>query len=97
MGSEVLVSILLLVSIVAVILLAAVFWRLYDILGDVKTVSRLSAKRAEQIDKMLSNLEQTVYGYLDAAKGFMSSVGFVKVIKSFFDKYKKGDQNGEEE
>jgi len=95
MDTELLKQILILVSILAVAILIAVFWRLYDILGDVKTVSRLSAKRAEQVDGMITKFEQSVTDYLDSFKVFLSSLGFIKNIRNYFDNNKKGDQDGQ--
>ncbi len=96
METELLKQILILVSIAAVVMLMVILWRLYSILGDVKTISTLSVKRAQQFDGMITKFEQTVTEYLDGFKGFLSSVGFIKNIAKYFETNKKGENDGKE-
>ena len=79
--SETLVGVLYLVLIIAVCMLTAVFWRLFDILGDIKKTTERIDRRTKQLDEMAENIINSLKGSVDAIKGFLYSLDLVKTIR----------------
>ncbi len=91
MTPELLYQILLAVSIIAVVCLVIVLWRLFTILNDVKVVSDVAKKRTLEVDLYIGKTMQSLQGIGDAIRGFIYSFDFIKAIREKF--VNKGEKN----
>jgi|GEM_PF-1476298 len=89
MTTEAWVQILIAVSIVAVIVLIAALYRLFDVLGDVKETTAIAEKRAKELDAKIDQVEEKVSSYSNALKRFVASLDVIKIIADKFNKKKK--------
>lgn len=83
---DILTQILLIVLIFAGIWLIAVLWRLFEVLGDIKTVTEITSRRAREIDEGIDRARQTFQSTMEALKGFLLSFDIIKAIKNKFSK-----------
>lgn len=82
MLTETLFQILLVVGIVSGILFIVVFCRFYDVLADVKSITKVVSKRVNEIDAQVAELQITITKCIDMVKSFMHSFDFFKNIKN---------------
>jgi hypothetical protein len=87
--SQTLIEILVSVSIIAVIMAIGVLWRLFQILTDIKEVSGIAKKRAEEIDTVIDRAKEGIINLEQTTKGFIQSLGIAKFIKQFIIENKK--------
>jgi len=91
MTTEAWVQILIAVSIVAVIVLIAALYRLFDVLGDVKETTAIAEKRAKEIDAKIDEAEETISSYSGVVKRFFSSLDIIKIVADRFKKRQNKD------
>ena len=89
MTTEAWVQILIAVSIVAVIVLIAALYRLFDVLGDVKETTAIAEKRAKEIDAKIDEAEEKIHTYSGSLKKFFTSLGVIKMVADRFKKKKE--------
>lgn len=89
MTTDAWIQILIAVSIVAVIVLIAALYRLFEVLGDVKVTTKIAAERAKEIDATIDQAEEKIGSIAEVVRGFMHSLDVIKIIKDKF-KNKKG-------
>ncbi|MEI7791918.1 MAG: hypothetical protein WCI57_00300 [Candidatus Berkelbacteria bacterium] len=82
MLTETLFQILLIVGIVAGVLFIIVFCRFYDVLADIKSVTKVVSKRVNEIDAQIAEIQIMVRNCIDVVKGFAASFDFIKTIKN---------------
>jgi hypothetical protein len=84
MTTEAWVQILIAVSIIAIIFLVVVFYRLTEVLADVKTVTEIASKRAKEIDARIDLAEKKMDSVSEMLKGFMASLDIIKIVREKF-------------
>jgi len=92
MSTELLIQILVSVSIIAIVCLIVLFWRIFSILSDINEITKIAKKRADQVDAGISKFEANISSGLDALKGFVYSLEFIKSIREKIEGYKKGEK-----
>lgn len=92
MTTEAWVQILLVISIVAVTVLAFALVRLFVILGDVREVSKIIAVRAQEVDEKIDLAEEKIGTAAGLVKGFIYSLDIFNIINKRKTK-KKGDSD----
>lgn len=95
MATEVLLQILIGISIIAIIVLIAVLWKLFLVLGDIRKSTLLIKQRISDLDALVGKFEKTAAEGLAAFKTFIHSFDFIKTIKEKIENYKKGEKDGE--
>ena len=91
MLTEVLIQTLLIVAIIAGVLFITVFWRLYEILGDMQSIGKTISRRVTEIDASLAKAQSSIEDFFDALKNFLSSFEFIKMIKNKISKTDSSD------
>lgn len=79
-------QILFVVLIVAGIVMIGVLWRSFEVLSDIKTSTRIIAKRVKEIDESIYRTQEAVRSMIESVKGFIFSLDFLKAIKEKFNK-----------
>lgn len=100
MLTETLFQILLIVGIVGGILFIVVFCRFYDVLADIKSVTKVVSKRVNEIDEQIGELQTMIKNCIDVIKGFAASFDFIKAIKNKLNGFvsqKSEDKEGAED
>lgn len=97
MATEILIQVFYGVSIVAVIVLIAVLWRTFEILGDTKEASSLLLKRVKEIDELVGKAKDSMTNISETIKAFVYSLGIVKTVRNAINESNKnkGESNGE--
>ena len=97
MLTETLFQILLIVGIVAGVLFIVVFCRFYDVLADIKSITKVVSRRVNEIDAQIAEIQVMIKNCVDVVKGFAASFDFIKTIKnklSGFVAQRTGDKEG---
>jgi signal transduction histidine kinase len=98
---EILYQILMIFTIIAVIVLIVVLVRLYLVLTDINDTTRITKKRAQEIDLKVGEFMSLVAGALSFLKGVVASAQNVNNIKnkivSFFDSETKTNNKEDDE
>lgn len=94
MSDAILSQILTVTLIIAVIVLIAVLWRAWEVLGNLKVTTAIVAKRVEEIDRAVEETKETVNEVAQAIKSFLYSFGF---IKQLIDNFMKSSSNSKKE
>jgi hypothetical protein len=92
MSTELLIQLLIGISIVAIGFMIAIFWRVFGILSDVKETTVIVKKRVQDVDAGIGKFEKTLTEGMDALKGFVYSLEFIKSIREKIESYKKGEK-----
>ena len=82
MLTETLFQILLVVGIVAGVLFIVVFCRFYDVLADIKSITKVVSRRVNEIDVQIGELQVLIAKCIETIKVFMHSFDFIKNIKN---------------
>lgn len=82
MATGILIQILFGVLIIASIMLIAVLWKTYEILGDVKESSSILLKRAKEIDELVGKAKDSVTSVSETIKALVYSLGIVKTVRN---------------
>lgn len=92
MSTELMIQLLIGISIIAIIFWIAVLWRVFGILTDVKETTIIVKKRVQDVDAGIGKFEKTITEGMDALKGFVYSLEFIKSIREKIENHKKGEK-----
>lgn len=92
MTSDILYQIIMVLVAIATLMLIIVLWRLYLVLTDINETTKITKRRANDLDKLIDNLQSSLKGLKDLFSSFSDSFETMQKAKRKIESFLKEKQ-----